>query len=144
MIWVVFALIALAIFAGGSVIGKKITGIAVYARNAGFQGVDLITAVAIALAESSGNPDAQGDYTLDGKIVSPGTQGAVPTSFGLWQIHLTVHPEFNGQNLFDPQTNANAAYSIYRAAGNSFHPWSTYINGAYTAHLDEAGRMVNA
>ena len=117
--------------------GKKITGIAVYARNAGFTGTDLLTAVAIALAESGGDPEAYNPETTAG---APDKMG----SYGLWQIYLNAHPEFQGLNLFDPQTNANAAYSVYRAAGNSFRPWSTYKNGAYTAHLDEAGQMVNA
>ena len=118
-------------------VGKKITGIAVYARNAGFQGADLLTAVAVALAESSGDPNAYNPETAAG---APEGEG----SYGLWQIYLHAHPEFQGQNLFDPQTNANAAYAVYRAAGNSFRPWSTYLNGAYTAHLTEAGTMVNA
>lgn len=144
MIFAIGGIIA-ALLVFTTMIKKKITGIAVYARNAGFSGADLLTAVAIALAESGGNPNDEGDWTLDGsKLVPKGTPGAYSTSAGLWQIHWTVHPEFQGQNLYDPQTNANAAYSVYRAAGNSFRPWTTYLNGAYTAHLDEAGKLVNA
>jgi len=106
--------------------------IATYARQAGFSGNDLATAVAIALAESSGNPTAVGDLNL-----TPGG------SVGLWQINLKAHPDLAG-DLTDPQTNANAAYAIYQAAGNSFHPWTTYKTGAYTAYLATAQQVVNA
>jgi len=101
--------------------------IAQLAANAGFTGNDLVTAVAIALAESGGNPGVVGDLNI-----TPGG------SVGLWQINLRWHPEYTAAMLTDPQTNADAAFAVYRAAGNSFHPWSTFKNGAYTAHLDAA------
>ena len=108
--------------------------IATYAQNAGFEGQDLQTAVAIALAESSGNPNANGDTLL-----TPGG------SVGLWQINLAAHPEFSEWNLTDPQTNARAAYSIYAAAGFNFSPWSTYRSGAYQSYLSDAqNAMVTA
>ena len=110
-------------------IGKlKFADIQPFAANAGFSGDDLNTACAIALAESSGNPNAKGDLTL-----AP-TNGP---SIGLWQINTgsKAHPELAGQDLTDPQTNANAAFAIYQAAGNSFSPWSTFGSGAYTKYL---------
>lgn len=106
--------------------------IAQYAAAAGFSGADLVTAVAIALAESGGNPN---DYNSEPQDV-PGRYGRISVndglgSQGLWQIYLAAHPEFAGENLLDPQTNANAAYSIYAVAGNNFTPWSTYTSGEY-------------
>ena len=100
-----------------------------YAGAAGFQGADLDTAVAIALAESAGNASAMGDQSL-----AP-TNGP---SYGLWQINVgsKAHPELAGANLYDPQTNANAAYAIYSAAGG-FRPWSTYTSGAYQQFLNQ-------
>lgn len=98
------------------------------AANAGFVGPDLDTAVAVALAESGGNPTAYNPEKAAGAVQGKG-------SFGLWQIYITAHPEFAGENLLDPQTNAAAAYSIYAAAGNSFSPWSMFKNGAYEAQL---------
>jgi hypothetical protein len=95
--------------------------IAYYAQNAGFTGQNLIIAVAIALAESSGNQNA---YNPEG-------------SYGLWQIYLNDHPEYAGVNLYDPQTNANAAFAIFSAAGG-FSPWSTYNSGKYQAYLTPA------
>lgn len=105
--------------------------IATYAANAGFSGPDLATAVAIALAESfpSGNPNSYNPES--------GARGGTPQgkgSYGLWQIYLNKHPEFAGQNLFDPQTNANAAYSIYARRGG-FSDWSTYTQGTYAQYL---------
>jgi hypothetical protein len=99
--------------------------IAQYAAAAGFTGADLLTAVDIALAESGGNPAAYNPETA-ASGGTPQGQG----SYGLWQIYLKMHPEFSGEDLTDPQTNANAAYSIYAIAGG-FTPWSTYTSGEY-------------
>jgi hypothetical protein len=102
-----------------------------YAANAGFTGDDLNTAVAIAMAESGGNPGAIGDRTL-----AP-TRGP---SYGLWQINIgsNANPQFASVNLFDPQTNANAAYSIYSAIGGfgTTRGWTTYTGGQYQAYLN--------
>lgn len=96
------------------------------ASNAGFEGEDLKTAVAIALAESSGNPNALGDLNI-----TPGG------SVGLWQVNLKYHPEYTTDELRDPQQNANAAFAIYQGRGNSFTDWSTYKNGAYLSYLSD-------
>jgi lysozyme-like protein len=104
--------------------------IAQVAANAGFSGPDLATAVAIALAESSGNPNAVGDRTL-----AP-TRGP---SIGLWQINIgsNANPQFAKWNLTDPQTNANAAFAIYSAIGGfgTTRGWTTYTGGAYRDYL---------
>lgn len=122
---------AILFMAGGSMSKLSATDIAGYAGNAGFVGSDLVMAVAVALAESSGNPGAVGDLAI-----TPGG------SVGLWQINIKYHPEFTGQNLTDPQTNANAAYSVYLAAGSSFSPWSTYKNGISSDLISEASAGV--
>jgi lysozyme-like protein len=98
-----------------------------YAQNAGFSGYDLQLAVAIAFAESSGIPTK---YNPEKQAGTPPGRG----SYGLWQIYLKEHPEFAGQNLLDPQTNANAAYSVYSRAGG-FWPWSTYNSRAFEAYM---------
>jgi Lysozyme like domain len=111
--------------------------IAVYAANAGFMGDDLVTAIAIALAESGGDPQVEGDSG---------------TSYGLWQIHWTVHPEFDKASLKDPQYNANAAFSLYQKRGGLFGDWSTYtgwtpngyVTPPYLAHVSDAQAAVNA
>jgi hypothetical protein len=107
--------------------------LATLAANAGFSGPDLATAVAIALAESSGIPTKYNAETA--------ARGGTPQgkgSYGLWQIYLNKHPEFAGWDLFDPQTNANAAYSIYSRRGG-FSDWATYsVTGTYRDFLSVA------
>lgn len=105
----------------------SISQLVALAQAAGFSGPDLLTAVAVALAESGGNPQA---YNPESAAGAPQGQG----SFGLWQIYLKAHPQFSGANLFDPGTNAAAAYSIYSSAGG-FSPWSTFTSGAYQGNL---------
>ena len=110
--------------------------IAQLASAAGFSGDDLATAVAIAMAESGGNPKA---YNPETAARTPQGQG----SFGLWQIYLKAHPEFANVDLTDPATNAAAAFSVYQAAGNKFTPWSTFGNGAYANYLSQAQGAIN-
>jgi Lysozyme like domain len=107
-----------------------------YAEAAGFFGSDLTVAVAIALAESSGNPAA---YNPETAANTPAGQG----SYGLWQIYLKVHPEFYGVNLYDPATNAAAAYHVYSQAGG-FSPWSTFTSGAYQNYLKSVPLTLDA
>ncbi|WP_367137656.1 type VII secretion target [Saccharothrix sp. HUAS TT1] len=111
--------------------------IARHAHDAGFRGEDLTIAVAVALAESGGDPRAHNPNPPD-------------NSYGLWQINMlgSMGParrrEFgleSNRELFDPQENARAAYKI-SGDGRSWTPWSTYTNGAYKRHLDEARRGV--
>lgn len=135
-------IIAYLLLGGGGFFSMGIPAkdIATYAGIAGFSGDDLVIAVAIALAESGGDPKAQGDNF-----------GGEYTSYGLWQIHWTVHPEFDASQLFDPQYNANAAYLLYARRGNRFIDWSTYTQTdpktgqpPYISHLVQAGQGVNA
>jgi len=107
-----------------------------YAAAAGFAGGDLSTITAIALAESSGNPNA---YNPETAAKTPPGKG----SYGLWQIYLNVHPEFAGLNLYDPQTNALAAYALYSQAGG-FSPWATYSSGNYQQYLQSVPLTLDA
>lgn len=93
--------------------------IASYAKAAGFPINEVGKAVAIALAESGGRTDA----------THTNTNGTVDR--GVWQIN-SVH-NIAG-DLFDPTVNAKAAFSIWKAAGNSWSPWTTN-NGAYVAFI---------
>jgi hypothetical protein len=112
----------------------SLSQIAQYAAAAGFTGNDLATAVAIAIAESGGNPS---DYNKEPQDV-PGRYGRTSPSdgkgsYGLWQIYLAAHPEFAVANLLDPQTNANAAFTLY--SNHGFSAWSTYNDGTYGMYL---------
>lgn len=97
--------------------------IAQLAYNAGFRGSALRMAVAVALAESNGNPNAYNPETAAGTKRGHGSRG-------LWQIYGTAHPEYDNDQSFNPVTNAQAAFAVYKEAGNSFRPWSTYNNGS--------------
>lgn len=132
---IIVALVVLLLGAGWLLFGGSLTGNLGYtdllnlAQGAGFTGNDAFIAAAIALAESSGNPKAVGDNG---------------TSIGLWQIHFTVHPQFDQAQLTDPQYNASAAFQIYSTAGNTFRPWSTFLNDAYLAFLPSSGSVTGA
>lgn len=83
-------------------------------RAAGFpQGAENI-AVAIALAESGGNPSA----------TNRNTNGS--TDYGLFQIN-SVHSELLNENprWDDPVVNAKMAYVI-SGGGTNWKPWATY------------------
>jgi hypothetical protein len=75
-------------------------------------------AAAIAMAESSGNPQATDD---DGN-------GSVDR--GLWQIN-SVHGNLS---TYDVNANARAAIQI-SSGGRDWSPWTTYTSGAYRQYL---------
>jgi hypothetical protein len=84
------------------------------------------TAAAIAEAES----------TLNAKAVQQG-QPYSSTGWGLWQITPgnSVPSVGTDSQLLNPLTNAKAAVVKYKAAGNSFSPWTTFTSGAYLKYL---------
>lgn len=87
--------------------------VASFADAAGFPGVELHTAVAVAYAESLGDPEAVGRNPNGSK------------DSGLWQIN-SIHG-FSG--LKDPLENARAAYEVWRVQG-----WT-----AWYAHTPRGG-----
>ena len=98
------------------------------AASTGFSDPD--TAAAIAMAESSGNPDAVGDLS----ITPP--YGSV----GLWQINVKAHPQYDPQSLHDPNYNAQAALAV-SSGGTNFRPWTTYNTGAYLKYMPPPGQQ---
>lgn len=95
--------------------------IASVAAGAGFSGEALRIAVAIALAESGGNPGAHNGRAPD-------------DSYGLWQINMlgALGPQRraalglrSNSDLFDPMTNARAAFMI-SGGGSNFNDWATF------------------
>jgi len=103
------------------------------AKSAGFSGNSLVIAVAVALAESGGNANAHNPVGLD-------------NSYGLWQINMygSMGPARRKQfglksnsELFDPVTNAKAAYAISNG-GKNWRPWTTYTSGKYLPYMSRA------
>lgn len=102
------------------------------AEDAGFNQHDALTASAIATAESGGDPNAHNSKPPD-------------DSYGLWQINMigtlgaSRRQQFGistNDQLFDPKTNAHAAWIIYKNAGYKFNPWTTFTSGAYKKKID--------
>ena len=96
-----------------------------YASNAGFTGGDLDIAVAVAMAESGGNPQAHNTKAPD-------------NSYGLWQINMygdlgpgrrKTFGIASNDSLFNPDVNARAAYTIFKGSG--WKAWTTYTRGTY-------------
>lgn len=106
---------------------KNLTALEIYqlTRKAGFDSVSAVTATAIALAESGGNPTVIGDIN----IPSYGS-----SSVGLFQINYVPTqrkvPWRDPVKNLDPYTNAKNAFIISNG-GQNFNPWITYKNGAY-------------
>lgn len=111
--------------------------VAAYAANAGFTGEDLVTAVAVQIAEERNqNRFSLGDYGIQDETFGP--------SYGLWQIRALKEPWQVGQpeadsfrtfeatdggyDLYDPQTNADVAYQLWKA--NKWQPWSVTHDSA--------------
>jgi cell wall-associated NlpC family hydrolase len=98
--------------------------IAAFAKAAGFRDEALAIAVAIALAESSGDP----------KAVNPDS-GAL----GLWQVVPRWHPTYSKPSLLTPEGSALAAWEI-SGFGNSWGggKWTTYDDNEYLTFMPQA------
>ncbi|MFN8074852.1 MAG: hypothetical protein U0Q15_05445 [Kineosporiaceae bacterium] len=105
---------------------------ATVATKAGFTSATIVTAVAIAMAESSCNPSATG-HNDDSRHT---------TDRGLWQINDYWHSEVSDTCAYQAQCNANAAYDI-SSKGTDWDQWSTWDSGSYRNFLDQAQAAVN-
>lgn len=94
---------------------------------------DPITAAAIAMAESGGDPCAQGDPNIGGRSCVP---NGTSTSFGLWQVHVVgaIHAQYDPTRLLEAEYNARAALAISKN-GTDFTPWTTFTSGVYKRYL---------
>lgn len=101
--------------------------IAGYAYAAGFRGTALRNAVAVALAESGGNPAAVGVNSDRWRS----------RDRGLWQINDHWHPEVSDAQAFNPAQAAVAAYRI-SSHGTSWTAWSTWKSGAAQTQMGSA------
>ena len=79
-------------------------------------------AVAVALAESSGNV----------RVVN-----SIGCCVGLWQINVKAHKQYTVAQMQDPQQNAAAAWAISNSARN-WKPWEAFTNGAYLIYMPAA------
>lgn len=96
--------------------------IARHARQAGFSGTDVPIAVAVALAESGGNPHAVN------RNDTGGTQ-----SFGLWQINSVHSSLLASGDWRDPASNARMAFAVFQRQG--WRAWGVYNSKKYLLFL---------
>lgn len=103
-------------------------------HEAGFRGAALKTAWAVAMKESTGRPHAYN-----------GNRASGDHSYGLFQINMIgdLGPERRekfglkeNEDLFDPLTNARAAYHM-SAKGTNWYSWDIDENG-YNGGVSEA------
>jgi hypothetical protein len=114
---------------GGQLTMQQLVGLA---KGAGFNENESVIMAAIAKAESGGRSNAKNFKPPD-------------KSYGLWQINMIGRlgpariKEFglsSEDQLFDPVTNAKAAYAIRKSQGLS--AWTVYKTGAYKNFLSQA------
>lgn len=103
----------------------SMTKVLTYAMGAGLDcDGNLITAGAIAMAESSLIPDNVG--------TNPPTAGCPNGSsdYGIWQISHCYHPSYSLACLKDPACNAKAMADV-SSGGTNWQPWSSWTSGRY-------------
>lgn len=102
--------------------------IAAYVKNAGFTGEDIVTGIAVVLAESGGN------------TLSENSQNNTPpsTDRGLWQINDYWHSGVSDECAFDPSCASAYAFKLFTNRGNKFTDWAAYNAGTYTTYLERA------
>lgn len=98
--------------------------LAIAARNAGLPPDRIVTAVAIAGAESG--------FRLEARKVDN-----VESSFGPWQVNRDAHPQYTADELMTPDGAARAMVQI-SGNGSSWQPWTGWFSGAYLDHWAEA------
>ncbi|GIH08520.1 hypothetical protein Rhe02_65870 [Rhizocola hellebori] len=112
--------------------------IAEHAHAAGFRGQALVTAVAVAIAESGGRPGVPGDVDIQNSKWGP--------SIGLWQIR-SLHADLgtgrqrDAKANLDPRTNAKHAFEIY-SEDHNFMPWAAYKYHRHVRFLPRARAAV--
>lgn len=122
--------------------GKAVSACLFYAAKAGwadngYYAGDLVTAVAVCVAESGGDANlivcdgaggvvAHGDYPTF-KCPEPAT---ISYDRGLWQLSNVYDSKVTNTCAFDPVCNADQAY-LASLRGISFDPWISYDTGQY-------------
>ncbi len=107
----------------------SIDEVACLAYRAGFRGDDLVTAIALAGAESEFHVAAH----------CCNCNARREDSYGLWQIDRRSHPDdFSYDRILqDAEYAANAAYQL-RHYPNGWNAWSTYQGARYDSYLAQA------
>jgi hypothetical protein len=112
--------------------------------NNGYYSGDLVTAAAICVAESAGNPllyvcDSQagsvtGHGNYDGKTPDC-PSGTVSYDRGLWQLNSKNASSVSDSCAFTATCNAGQAY-LFSQRGTDFEPWTSYDTDTYSEFID--------
>ena len=104
---------------------------------------DLVTASAICMAESGGQPTVYycNPTGQDGYYPPVACSGVYDR--GLWQIDNQAWASITNTCAFTAKCNADGAYAISQL-GTSFSPWATYTSGAYSNYLSAAQSAITA
>jgi hypothetical protein len=121
-----------------------------WADNGHFSG-DLVTATAVCVSESRGDPNLIVCDNGSGKIVGQGDYPAftcpepatVSYDRGLWQLNTAVPGAVSNTCAFNPVCNAGAAY-LASQRGTDFAPWASYDQDFYARYIDPVQMRVNA
>ena len=104
---------------------------------------DLVTASAICMAESGGQPTVYYcNPTRKDGYYPPVTCSGVYDR-GLWQIDNQAWASITNTCAFTAKCNADGAYAISQN-GTSFSPWATYTSGTYSNYLSVAQAAITA
>ena len=104
---------------------------------------DLVTASAICMAESGGQPTVYycNPTRKDGYYPPVACSGVYDR--GLWQIDNQAWASITNTCAFAARCNADGAYAISQH-GTSFSPWATYTSGTYSNYLSVAQSAITA
>jgi hypothetical protein len=112
--------------------------------NNGVYGGNLVTAVAVCVAESGGQPKIfHCDATGTIGFYPPVNCASGSYDRGLWQLNSRYQAATPDSCAFSAQCNADAAYRI-SDSGISFSPWAVYNGDIYARYLDDAQAAVSA
>jgi len=118
-----------------------------YATYAGFTNNatngELITASAICVAESGGQPTVYYCNPTGQDGFYPPVSCSGMYDRGLWQIDNQAWTSISDTCAFMAKCNADGAYAISQR-GASFTPWATYTSGTYSHYLAAAQSAVRA
>lgn len=123
----------------GTYADSRYNQIANWARQGGWAEKDIPMAIAIAMAESGGNP---------GATHANAAGGGKGVDRGVWQVNdywqrqnpaVLQNPDW-GTN---PVSNAKAAYQAFKSGGG-WEPWSTFKGGQYAKYLKQPSGYTTA
>lgn len=98
----------------------------------------LDTAIAVAKAESGGNPFALNSSSSAAglfQIMQSVHKDKIATVAAKWAARISDLPEGKVPSILDARVNVDVARMVWNEAGNKWSPWEAYNTGAYKKYL---------